>query len=220
MDRMDLTKTHFGDLRAQAVDVYRVQTEASVYFVAIHEERGRKYVVVRGQQGSDRENVVVRDSDPRIGDQSLFDVAPERWVGQVLEAATMRTSPITAVYREGDPVPPEAMNRPRVNPPEGLTSNPRIVPVPARGTSVGNPRPAPNDLARQLVTGQADPQQAAPYPMRHVLYAEDVVTRLRSIHRRDRLWHDLAHDPKLQDRLLRALENAEQLLDEIRKRIR
>ena len=217
---MDLTRTHFGDLRAHAIQVYRVQTESSVYHVAIHEEHGKKTVIVRGQAGTDRENVVIRDSDPRIGDRSLFDVPPVEWVGNVLEVATMTTSPIISVYREGDPLPPEAIVRPRVTAPDGLGANPRIVPVPARGTSVGNPRPAPNDLARQLVTGQADPQQAAPYPLRHVLYAEDVVTRLRSIHRRERLWHDLSDEPKLQDRLMRALDAAEQLLHDIKKRIR
>jgi hypothetical protein len=217
---MDLTKTHFGDLRAQAVLVYRVQTESNVYHIAIHEERGRKYVVLRGQAGSDREHVVVRDSDPRVGDRSLFDVPPGEWAGEILEVATMRTSPVVSVHREGDPLPAESTAKPRIAGPTGLGDSPRIVPVPARGTSAGNPRAAPNDLARQLVMGQADPQQAAPYPMRHVLYAEDVVTRLRSIHRRDRLWHDLSGDPKLQDRLVRALDDAEQLLDAIRKRIR
>ncbi len=217
---MDLTRTHFGDLRAQAVHVYRLQTESSVYHLAIHEEHGKKTVILRGQAGSDRENVVVRDTDPRIGERSLFDVPPAGWVGEVLEVATMKTSPIVSVHREGDPLPPEAVVKPRVAAPDGLGQNPRIVPVPARGTSVGNPRPAPNDLARQLVTGQADPQQAAPYPLRHVLYAEDVVTRLRSIHRRERLWHDLSSERKLQDRLMRALEQAEQLLHDIKKRIR
>ena len=217
---MDLTRTHFGDLRAHAIQVYRVQTESSVYHVAIHDEHGRKTVIVRGQAGTDREHVVIRDSDPRIGDRSLFDVPPVEWVGKIMEVATMTTSAITSVYREGDPLPPDMTVRPRVPAPEGLGANPRIMSVPARGTSVGNARPAPSDLARQLVTGQADPQQAAPYPVRHVLYAEDVVTRLRSIHRRERLWHDLAGDPKLQDRLMRALEAAEQLLHDIKKRIR
>ena len=132
----------------------------------------------------------------------------------------MRTSPVVSVYREGDPIPVPAAGKAKVAGPTGLGENPRIVPVPARGTSVGSPRPAPNDLARQLVVGQADPQQAAPYPMRHLLYAEDVVTRLRSIHRRERLWHDLSGETKLQDRLVRALDDAEQLLGAIRKRIR
>jgi hypothetical protein len=215
---MDPTRTYFGDLRVKAVNVYRVQTESSVYFIAFHEERGKKYVVVRGQAGTDREHVVVRDSDPRIGDASLFDVAPQDWVGHPLEIATMRTSPVLHVHREGDPAPPPAHHSFKATAPAGLGDAPRIVPVGARGTHVGNSQPAPADLARQLVVGQAD--QAPPYPLRHVVYAEDVVTRLRSIHRREALWHDIAHDRSLRERLTRALDQATQLLDEIKKRTR
>jgi hypothetical protein len=215
---MDPTRTFFGDLRALAVTVYRVQTESSIYHVAFHEERGRKYVVVRGQAGTDREHVVVRDSDPRIGDDSLFEVAPDDWVGKPLEIATMRTSNVVSVYREGDPLPPPPHHQFKAPAPGGMGDTPRIVPVGARGTHVGSSQPAQHDLARQLVTGQAD--QAPPYPLRHVVYAEDVVTRLRSIHRRDRLWHDLSHDRELRERLSRALDQATELLDEIKKRTR
>lgn len=216
---MDGNRTYFGDLRVKAVDVYRVQTESSVYHVAMHEERGRKYVVVRGQAGTDREHVVVRDSDPRIGDASLFDVLPQDWVGQPLEIATMKTSNVVSVYREGDPAPPPRHHNFKAPAPSGMGDTPRIVPVGARGTHVGSSQAAPHDLARQLVVGsQGDP--APPYPLRHVVYAEDVVTRLRSIHRRERLWHDLSHDRELRERLTRALDQASQLLDEIKKRTR
>ena len=213
---MDMNRTYFGDLRVKAVNVYRVQTESSVYFIAFHEERGRKYVVVRGQAGTDREHVVVRDSDPRIGDDSLFDVPPADWVGKPLEIATMRTSPVLQVHREGDPAPPPPHHNFKAPAPGGMGETPRIVPVGARGTHVGTQQPAPPDLARQLVVGQAD--QAPPYPLRHVTYAEDVVTRLRSIHRREGLWHDISHDRELQQRFVRALDAATQLLAEIKKR--
>lgn len=214
---MDLTKTHFGDLRQQAINVIRVQTEGgSSYVVAFHEERGRTYVIVRGQPGTDRENVVVRDSDPRIGDASLFDVPHTEWVGKRIEIATMTTSTVVAAYREGEqPKPPGGAVK--VQGPAGLGDAPRIVPMNARGTSVGNPKPAPHDLARQLVVGQ-DPLAGAPYPMRHVLYAEDVVTRLRSICRRDRLFQDIAHDPELKHRYTRALTEAAAMLEELRAR--
>jgi hypothetical protein len=215
---MDGNRTIFGDLRVKAVTIYRVQTESSVYVVAFHEERGRKYVVVRGQAGTDREHVVVRDSDPRIGEQSLFDVPPADWVGQPLEIATMKTSNVVSVHREGDPAPAPAHHSFKAPAPGGMGDTPRIVPVGARGTHVGNAKPAPHDLARQLVMGQAD--QAPPYPLRHVVYAEDVVTRLRSIHRREGLWHDLSHDRELRERLTRALEQATQLLAEIKQRTR
>jgi len=214
---MDLTKTHFGDLRVKAIDVIRVQTEGgSSYVIAFHDERGRKYVVVRGQPGTDRENVVVRDSDPRIGDASLFEVPHTEWVGKKLEIATMTTSTVVAAYREGEQ--PKAPGGPvKVAGPAGLGDAPRIVPMNARGTNVGNAKPAPQDLARQLVVGQ-DPLAGAPYPMRHVLYAEDVVTRLRSICRRDRLFQDIAHDPELKNRYTRALSEAAAMLDELRAR--
>jgi hypothetical protein len=69
-----VNKTVFGDMQAIPNDSYRVQTESSTYLVSIHEERGRKYALIRGEAGTDRENVVVRDSDPRVGDHSLFDL--------------------------------------------------------------------------------------------------------------------------------------------------
>jgi hypothetical protein len=41
---------------------------------------------------------------------------------------------------------------------------------------------------------------------------------LRSIHRREALWHDLSHHRELRERLTRALDQASQLLDEIKRR--
>src|SRR5437879_549824 len=99
--RDDLNKTMFGDLRQQAAEVFRVQTAASIYYVAFHREGARRYVVVRGASGTDRENVVIRDSDPRIGEHSMFELPQAEWIGRVMEVATMRTSPITSVSREG-----------------------------------------------------------------------------------------------------------------------
>ena len=89
-----MTKTVFGDMQVAPVEIYRVQTESSTYYVSVHEERNRKYVLVRGATGGDREHVVVRDSDPRIGDRSLFEVPYTEWVGHPLDVATMRTSAI------------------------------------------------------------------------------------------------------------------------------
>jgi hypothetical protein len=96
--------TVFGDLRLGAAQVYRLQTQASIYILGVHEARGRKYVILRGQPGSDREHVVVRDSDPRIGEASLFELPCEQWLGKTLEVATMTTSEIAAVAIETDPL--------------------------------------------------------------------------------------------------------------------
>jgi hypothetical protein len=221
----DMTKTVFGDIQVPPVEVYRIQTESSTYFLSLHEERGRRYVLVRGAAGGDREHVVVRDSDPRIGDRSLYELAYTEWVGHPLDVATMRTSPITAVTRVVTPAD-IAQASVRVDPPAGMSPNPRIVPMPSRGTNIGDqaahaPAPPfaqapPRELARQVVV--PDHPAALPYPQRHVRYAEDVATLLRSIHRRTNLFSDVSADRALRERLNNALDAAEKLLADIKKR--
>lgn len=235
-----MTKTVFGDLQGLPNDVYRVHTEQSTYTVSIHEERGRKYALVRGESGTDREHVVVRDSDPRVGDRSLFELHYTEWIGKPLDVATMRTSPITAATRLVTGAGGAAELGPQRVVPPGMPENPRIVPMPSKGTAVGaDPRNSPafantpagkaaqaqhdqlqaRELARQVVVAQDSPAQL-PYPERHVRYAEDVATLLRSIHRRDRIFEDVARDRQLRDRLMNALDAAERLLSEIKKRNR
>lgn len=97
-------QTIFGDLRQRAIAVYRVKTQSSEYIVGVHEQRGRRFVIVRGAPGTDREHVVVRDSDPRVGDRLLFELPAAEWPGRVLEVATMTSSTIVSVVAESDPV--------------------------------------------------------------------------------------------------------------------
>jgi len=152
----------FGDLRQRAIAVYRVTTQSSVYIVGLHELRGRKFVIVRGEPGTDRENVVARDSDPRVGDASLFELPVAEWPGRSLEVATMTSSPIVSVTAELDPdaiaavgvdgrlaknpwarpeaaaatvTPPSTGDTPKLPVPAGLSERPRIVPNRARGTN-------------------------------------------------------------------------------------
>ena len=99
---MNPRSTVYGDLKQRAVAVYRVVTQASTYTVAFHDARGRRFVVVRSESAG-REATLLRDSDPRVGEHSLFEVAPASWVGQCLEIATMTTSPIQTVIGETDP---------------------------------------------------------------------------------------------------------------------
>lgn len=235
--------TVFGDLRARAIAVYRVKTQASVYLVGLHEDKERKFVIVRGEPGTDREHVVVRDSEPKVGDRSLFDVPVAEWPGKSLEVATMVSSPILSVAIESDPISIAAVGvegaanknpwaRPDPNEaktfttprPAGMPESPRIVPARARGThpaaaAVVVPS-AVQAVAKQVVVGGA-PQPAEaelPYPERHVLYAENVAALLRSILRRDRLYEDVRADQR--DRLRRALDDAASLLEQIRRRDR
>ncbi len=177
--------TVFGDLRARAIAVYRVKTQASVYLVGFHELEGRKFVIVRGEPGTDREHVVVRDSDPRVGDQSMFAVEPSLWPGKTFEVATMISSMIVSVVLETDPnaiaavgidgqvanhnpwarpdgnlTPPGgSFQAPR---PAGLPESPRIVPARARGTHPAQAAVLPSPkhaVAKQVVVGGAVAKQ-------------------------------------------------------------
>jgi hypothetical protein len=235
-----VSKTVFGDAQAIPNDSYRVQTESSTYTVSIHEDRGRKYALIRGEAGTDRESVVVRDSDPRVGDFSMFELHYTEWIGKPLDVASMRTSSIVAATRlvtAAVGLAPEPQPT-RVVPP-GMPENPRIVPMPVKGTAIGENRGAPafahtpaakaaaaqaeqaakqaRELARQVVAAADSPSQL-PYPDRHVRYAEDVATLLRSIQRRDRLFEDVANNRNLRERLNNSLDAAQKLLGEIKAR--
>ena len=239
-------KTGFHDIRGGAIAVYRVTTESSVYIVGFHEERGRRLVIVRGQPGTDREHVVIRDSDPRIGEHSMFAVPPEDWIGKLMEVATMTSSAVVAVIVETDRAAiasvggdaasarspwarpePVAERATKVPAPAGLSEHPRIVGGLGRGTHplVAGGEPG---LAQKLVVGHAAPvnppagvvEPEAPYPKRHVRYAEDAASRLRSIAKRERLYDDLAGDRELRDRLRKALDDCADLLEQIRRRDR
>jgi hypothetical protein len=242
-------ETVFGDLRSRASVVYRVQTQSSVYIVGFHELRGRKYAIVRGEPGTDREHVVVRDSDPRVGEKSMFEVPIEEWPGHELEVATMMSSTIVSVVVETDPLAIAAVaadgklqKNPWARPdasaneapsfaaprPPGFPESPRIVPGRARGTHPAasaaaiDPRafaPA-QGIGHQVVVGQPPPaaEPELPYPERHVHYAENVASLLRSLARRDRIFLDT--DSGQRDRLRRALDDSVILLEQIRRRDR
>ncbi len=242
--------TVFGDLRQRAIAVYRVKTRSSEYIVGFHELRGRRFVIVRGAPGTDREHVVVRDSDPRVGDRSMFELPVAEWPGRVLEVATMTSSRIESVTAESDPLAVVAVGvdgqleknpwaRPEPEPPSGsfalppppgMSDSPAIVPLNIRGTTpavdpIVRDEAQRRQLARQVVVGQGpssaqQPQPEVPYPLRHVTYAESIVQLLRSIARRDKIFDDLGESRELRDRLRRALDESATLLEQIRRRDR
>lgn len=270
-----MNQTVFKDVRQRARVVYRVKTRSSEYLIGIHELDGRRFAIVRGAPGTDKEKTVARDSDPRVGGHSLFELPLAEWPGKMLEIATMTTSPITSVVVETDahavaavgldampvdqgrspwarpvqaaPAPPasahpgKAWSAPA---PVGMPENPRIVPVPVKGThpalaaaelaSQRKPQPAGDPtqvdmppmpappVAQQLVIGQqpAGHEAQLPYPQRHVAYAESAAALLRSISKRDRLFEDIAHDRELKERLRRSLDECALLLEQIRRRDR
>jgi len=232
----------FGDAQALAADSYLIQTEESTYTLSVHEERGKKFALMRGEPGTDREHVSVRDNDPRVGDRSLFELHYTEWIGKSLHVASMTTSTILGATRLVLGAPHEA-RQPlvRVVPP-GMGETPRIVPMPSKGTAINDAqmRQAQSafantpqakaaaaaaeqaakharEMAQRLVAAGEAPA-ALPYPDRHVRYAEDVATLLRSIHRRDQLFEDVAQNRDLRERLMNSLDAAEKLLAEIKAR--
>jgi hypothetical protein len=179
--------TIFGDLRQRAIAVYRVKTQSSEYIIGFHEQRGRKFVIVRGAMGTDREHVVVRDSDPRVGDHSMFELPITEWPGHVLEVATMTSSTIESVVADSDPESvaavgidgkvdrgpwarassggfPASSSGVAMPAPRGMSESPAIVPLGARGTTP-YVDPVARDHAKQVVLGQnpaPNPALAAP----------------------------------------------------------
>lgn len=241
--------TVFGDLRARALAVYRVKTQASVYVVGFHDDKNRRFVIVRGEPGTDREHVIVRDSDPRIGDRSMFEVPVAEWPGKSLEVATMMSSTIVSVTVENDPTAiaavavekspwarPEAGNphpgggipqggfeAPR---PAGMPQSPRIVPSRAKGTHPAQaavlPSPPPGNVAKQVVVG-GTPQQSSPET--ELPYPERHVLYAENVAAllRSIQRRDRLYDdvrPDQRDRLRRALDDAASLLEQIRRRDR
>jgi hypothetical protein len=100
----------FGDLRDAAVAVFRITTHNGVYAIGIHTDGITRHVIVRGES-SPNQVVIIRDTDPRIDEHSLFVVPPSDWIGKHLRVATMTTSPIQGVVAETDPVAISAVGR-------------------------------------------------------------------------------------------------------------
>lgn len=239
--------TIFGDFRFGASLVVRVHTQSSVYLIGFHEARGRKYVVVRGMPGTDRESVIVRDSDPRIGGKSLFDVPHAKWVGKELEIATIITSPVVSAEEETDPVAiasvsgaghpaapsqgehvaPPAPAAPYPPVPGGLSTSPRIVPGLSRGTSfnVLSARPAADKPAdKPAAEEQPKPAVAkvvAPPPIaQYVRFAEDAAALLRALAGREDLFQEAHRDYDRLRPLRKALDECATHLEALRRRDR
>ena len=168
------------------------------------------------------------------------------WIGPELEVATMTLSTIVKVTTESDPAAIASVGadgkldrnpwaRPSTEPgpgasfqaprPPGFPESPRIVPGRAKGT---HPAAAavlalkPEGIAKQVVVGAAPApgEPELPYPQRHVRYAENAASLLRSISRRDRIFEDAGGDAELLNRLRRGLDDCAALLEQIRKRDR
>jgi len=95
-------QTRFARIEDFAWKVYRVHTRSSAYVLGLYNWDGRRFAVLRGTSEGLGGRVDLRDSDPKIGGRSLFEVKPEEWVGKVLEVSTATTSPVRSVEEERD----------------------------------------------------------------------------------------------------------------------
>ncbi len=199
---MDLRKTSFHSVRpGPSTKVYRVTTQSSVYLVGLLEVQGRRFAVLQGEAGTRNESLTMRDSDPQIGDRSLWTVAPQDWVGQPLTIATMTTSPIRSVVQDHS-AESVALIR-------ATQSSPALSQNQVRATAiVTGQRAAPRD--------EAQPQPTT-YPETHVEYAESVAAYLRALLRRSTLFADVAQDSMLSRRLEVALADAVLSLERLAK---
>jgi len=77
--------------------VFEVTTASSSYCLGLHP--GKRLAVLRGFSGGLGHHIDARDRDPHIDGRSLFEVAPEEWIGGRLEVGTTVTSPVRAVAR-------------------------------------------------------------------------------------------------------------------------
>jgi hypothetical protein len=91
-------------MQGEGWSVYRVRTASSRYVVGLFRGgRGqRRCAILRGTSRSAGE-LDVQDSDPRIGDRSLFEVVPAFWPGDSLQIGTACTSRVVSVEEERDP---------------------------------------------------------------------------------------------------------------------
>jgi hypothetical protein len=193
-------KTTFGDLHQTAAKVYRITTQSSTYLLGMYPTGTRRGVVVRGEPGSDKEHVIVRDSDPLVDGRSLWDLPPLQWVGHVLQAGTMKTSRIQSVN--------EATDEKTLN----LFRNVGLADASSDADEVTVFRAPAKPPERQ-------PRARPAYPESHVEYAEGAATCLRAIQREESLFDDVAGNTLLEDRLRVALVGCAVALDTFRRKV-
>jgi hypothetical protein len=167
--------------------VYRVRTQGSIYHLGICGGRDglRRCAVLRSASKGD-----VTDCAPLIAGQSLFDVAPDGWVGGCLEIGTTKTSPVLGVDVEED----ISIVRSITN------SGVKMVMI----TPHASP-PHPQQRDQSVVTSRRPA-----YPEDYVERAEAAASYLRKCARVQSLAEDLRRtsDPHLVERYRLALDDA------------
>lgn len=166
-----------GDIKkAEGWTVYRVRTSSSTYHVAVGPvEKGKRFAILRGYSAGAGRLIDVRDSAPQVGDESLFDVPPSKWVGKKLSFGTATTSAVVEAVREtGEQIITSVIQT--------------LAPQAAEIEPERRRAPPP------------EPERSA-YPEDWVENAETAAEILRRIYQRRTLLDDIRKRPPLWDRL-------------------
>lgn len=169
--------------------VYVVETGSSVYHLAIHSGTAtqRPCAVLQGKSRSSGRFLVAEDTDPRVGERSLFRVPPEEWVGHVLAVGAVNTSPVIRVALEVDESIVRAMT----------------------ATAGQSSRMKPAAPQRAVFGSYPPPQRRPEYPEDHVEGLEYAAAWLRKLYEKRELVEDLQNHPDLLDRFHVALADCQ-----------
>ena len=169
--------------------VYRVRTRSSTYTLGLFVKGGERHVaVLRGRSNGMGQEISVMDSEPDIGEESLFDVPPSDWVGKPLAIGTITTSPVTSVETETDKM---------------------------EITSVVNALAMRGGLAASQTRTSAPPPELARYPLNYVEGLENTAAWLRRIANQPKIAADIAQRAEWTQRAKIAMVNARQALEDL-----
>jgi hypothetical protein len=98
---MDFEKTHVQPVSVTAGwSLFRVTTANSNYTVGLRQPSSTARRV--GALVGIASGINVRDTDPRVGERSVFELPTEEWIGKRLDFADVKTSPVVRVMEETD----------------------------------------------------------------------------------------------------------------------
>ncbi len=183
--------------------VFHVKTLSSSYVLGFFDIGGKRpFAMMRGMSQSMGHEIDLRDSDPRVGEASLFATPPEQWIGARIDMAGTKTSPVASATEEKNPVHTQTMIRTLMQP---------VVTTVA--SAPASPRPAPQEERKR------EQRRETPYPENIVEYLEALASTLRKLASNHGTIDDIKLQKQLLARLKVALMNARVAGDDVASRL-
>ena len=182
-----------------------MKTQSSTYVVGLFDlGSARPFAMMRGMSQGMGHEIDLRDSDPRIGDVSLFEMPPAQWVGQRIDMAGTKTSPVASAVEEKNPVHTDTLIRTLMQP------------MPRSVAKTASEPPSPR---RQEEGPKREQRREAPYPENMVEYVEVLASVLRNLASNATAIDDIGRHANLVARLKVALMNARVAGEDLAKRL-